>query len=706
MKKESIVLISGLVLAQCAHAQSVSDTSMIEAVEVKSRLSNSSAPISHTLDYIYLSRNALLRNQGNTFINTLEKIPGISAINTGVGIAKPVIRGMSLNRVIVNEFGIKQEGQQWGVDHGLEIDQYNVDQVEILKGPVSVLYGSDGIGGVINILPSPIPYTDTFGGSALVNYKSNNNLKGVSAQLYQKKNGHYSLFRITTQHFGDYKVPADSFYYNRYQLPIYNNRLKNTSGQELSLSFLHRIEKEWGQANFYVSNFYQKSGFFVGAFGKPRAYQLTHDGNYNDINDPYQQLNHFKAIVNTHFHLPTGRLELDAGFQHNHRQEKSSLHQHGFNPTVPKDLALALRLATTNLNVRYTIEGAKYKNVTAWNNALQINKVNGYEFLIPNYNAINTGISNFFEYRKSNRLLFNAGLRIDYAQQKVAAGEVNVYDNSGNYLKTDTRNAAFSKQYFNVSGSLGANYVYSHRHQFKVNSGTAYRIPAVVELAANGVHHGTFRHEVGNQMLDPERGMMFDFSWDYHDKRLKLGFTPFINYFNNYIYLSPSGRYSTLAEAGQVYQYIQAPVLFWGGEFDVDVDLAQDLKLNSNVEYVWNKNQQNNLALPFTPPLSWMNELVFKPTQWQKLSGFQAFVNGQYFAAQNRVDRNEPTTPGYFLMNLGITHHIKLGDNRLQIMLQLRNILNEHYYNNMSRYRILNLPEQGRNIQCLIKFDF
>lgn len=705
MDKRLYFLILGLTSSLLTFGQQDKDTTVIESVEIRSKQSASS-PIGHTLDYIYLSRNALLRNQGNTFINTLEKIPGISAINTGVGIAKPVIRGMSLNRVIVNEFGIKQEGQQWGVDHGLEIDQYNVDQVEILKGPVSVLYGSDGIGGVINILPSPIPYSDTFGGSVLVNYKSNNNLKGVSAQLYAKQNAHYTLFRITAQHFGDYKVPADSFYYNRYKLPIYNNRLKNTSGKEFNVSLLHRIEKSWGQANIYLSNFYQQSGFFVGAFGKPRAYQLTHDGSYNDINDPYQNLNHFKAIINTHFHLPKGRLEADFGLQHNYRQEKSSLHQHGNNPNVPKDLALSLKLLTANLNFRYSLENARYKNVIAFTNAFQQNRIGGYEFLIPNYHTFQTGISNFFEYRPSAKWLINAGLRLDFATQNIKQGVVETFDNNGNLSHNENRNEAINKQYYNVSGSIGTNYILSHHHQFKINIGSAYRIPAVVELAANGVHHGTFRHELGNAYLNPERGAMFDISWDYHHRFIKWGVTPFVNYFDNYIYLSPSGRYSTLAEAGQIYNYIQAPVIFWGGEIDADIDIYPSLKWNTNVEYVWNKNINTDLGLPFTPPMSWMNELVYKPKNLEWLNGFQIFVNGQYFSAQNRVDRNEPTTPSYFLMNFGASHTFHLGQTKLNFMLQVRNLLNEQYLNNMSRYRILNLPEQGRNIQALVKIDF
>src|SRR5690606_32575698 len=132
----------------------------------------------------------------------------------------PVIRGLSMNRIIVNEYNIKQEGQQWGLDHGLEIDQFNVDKVEIIKGPVSIIYGSDGIGGVINISAPPLPQEDTLTGELISSYKANNNLLGSSGRLAWKKNNWYISARSTYQNYSLYKVPADSFLYNSYKLPI------------------------------------------------------------------------------------------------------------------------------------------------------------------------------------------------------------------------------------------------------------------------------------------------------------------------------------------------------------------------------------------------------------------------------------------------------------------------------------------------------
>lgn len=194
-----------------------------------------SGPIEQSQTVIVVDRDQLEKNSAETFVNALERIPGISAINTGVGISKPVIRGMSFNRVMVNDHGIKQEGQQWGADHGLEIDPFDVDRVEIVKGPASLIYGSDAMGGVINIQPGPIPAAGTHRGHYIGNYRSNNDLHAHSAMIEGSEGGFFYKARITTQDYGNYRVPANSFLYASYRLPIYDQMLTNTAGESGTL---------------------------------------------------------------------------------------------------------------------------------------------------------------------------------------------------------------------------------------------------------------------------------------------------------------------------------------------------------------------------------------------------------------------------------------------------------------------------------------
>lgn len=314
----------------------------------------------HTLAMEILDA-AYLRDKGRgTLAKALEDIPGINAIQTGVGIAKPVIRGMSHNRIIVNHLGIKQEGQQWGSDHGLEIDVFEPGRIEIIKGPSSLRYGSDGLGGVINIFAPRLPADSSFEGSFQTLYKSNNHLFGTSAMVQGSRNDRVFRARISTQDFGDYRVPADEFTYNSYVLPLYENRLKNTAGRERNLSLMGGVKKNWGYSTLTVSNFYQKAALFVGAVGIPRSYQLTPDGNNRNIDLPYQQTNHFKVISNTSLLWGRNWTEIDLGYQVNSRQEHSNPHAHGKSELDESTLAHGLNLQTLSGNFR------RYQQKNRW----------------------------------------------------------------------------------------------------------------------------------------------------------------------------------------------------------------------------------------------------------------------------------------------------------------------------------------------------
>ena len=334
----------------------------------------------------------LKQQNSGTLINSLQRIPGINAINTGVGIAKPVIRGMSFNRVLVMDKGIKQEGQQWGADHGLEIDQYDPERLEIIKGPSSLLYGSDGIGGAIRILPPTLPGNDHLSGDFFSTYKTNNQLIGTSMGLGGAKNDNFFRLRFSTQDFGDYSVPAESFVYNGFVLPIYNNKLKNTAGKERNVSLSLGTHKEWGASSITVSNFHQKAGLFPGATGIPREYQLDDDGDSRNIDLPRQVVNHLKIISNTTIVIGKDWFEADLGYQQNDRKEEGAPHAHGYQPTPDGDLALGLNLKTVSGDLRYNHELGEHLNgIYGIQGQWQSNRHSGFEFLLPDFRAANIG---------------------------------------------------------------------------------------------------------------------------------------------------------------------------------------------------------------------------------------------------------------------------------------------------------------------------
>lgn len=660
--------------------------------------------VKNSLNIESADRDFIEKQAGNTFSNALEKIPGISSANVGVGIAKPVIRGMSSNRVLVTENGIKQEGQQWGSDHGLELDQYNVDRVEILKGPATLLYGSDAIGGVINILPPPIPMDGKLNLSALGFFKSNNNAYGSSLMAEGSKKKYFFRARATWQEFGDYKVPADSFTYNTYRLPIYNQHLKNTAGNELNFSLSGGLMRDWGMLRVTASQFSQEAGLFPGATGIPRAYSLLHDNNYRNIDLPRQLNTHRKFLLNLNIKTKKGWWENDLGYQINFRREEAPAHAHGYVPDENNTTALGLDLQTLTFNSRlHSAIRNKIKTVLGVHVQNMHNAVSGFEFLLPSYNSWQTGAYYFLEYRKNDRSTYNTGLRADFAHFDFASHRQPVYDNNQVFLYYNENSPAFQRNFLNWSAAAGASFEPSHEFNIKLNASRSFRFPNAAELSANGVHHGTFRHEMGDSSLLPEVGYQMDLGLILHEKHYIFKLTPFFNYFSNYLFLRPNAEFSPLPGAGQIYRFTQAEVIYAGLEFYGEMHFIESLHLECAAEYVYNYNFNSGLPLPFTPPGSVSFGPEYSHVGKKKIKSWFIASEIKYYFAQSRTDRNENTTPAYYLLSASAGIELSIGKQKMELMLRANNLSNQHYLNHLSRYRLLNLPEQGRNFSIVLK---
>lgn len=695
-----------LALAQVSTEDTIyqDDSEQLEHIEI---IGNRPTIALDALNHQVIHKEFLLKNQANTFIQSLDILPGISSIQAGAGISKPVIRGMSMNRVIVNELGIKQENQQWGLDHGLEIDQYNVEEVEIIKGPVALIYGSDGIGGAINVLPPKRLLRDTQSCDITANYKTGNQLLGGSGRYIFAKNNWNVLVRISYQNYADYRVPSDSFYYNTYRLPLYNQKLKNTAGREWNQSIMLRRFGNRSNHTLFISNVYQKAGFFPGAFGIPRHFQLLPDASERNIDKPHHIVNHTKAIYNGRFFLPLGILKSDIGIQRNLRKEISNPHAHGNTALPNNDLALGLQLITFTANHALEIQRPNWQAQVGVSFQYQNNQSTGFEFLSPDFIQTQLGVYSYAQGKLTPQLKLSGGIRYDFAYQNAQEGYVNIYDNNGSIIDKTLRSPAYQNHYHNISGGLGIKYHFLHDVETALHVGTAYRIPLINELLSNGVHHGNFRHEMGDSSLKPERGLMLDWVLDYHTTQAHLSLTPFLSWFDNYIYLHPSGKFSPLPEAGQIYLYKNTPALFTGAELQFDYKFSKVFQASQNIEYVWNKNLENKQGLPFTPPFSARTELnISLDTKSADKVTKQFTLVGHYFAAQHRVDINEPPTPGYYLVHAMANVSFPFSSKRLSVFINIQNLLNKRYLNNMSRYRLLNLPEQGINAQILVRLEF
>ncbi len=667
----------------------------------------------HTLAMEILDTDFLRKKGKSTLANALEDIPGINAINTGVGIAKPVIRGMSHNRIIVNNQGIKQEGQQWGSDHGLEIDVFEPGRIEIIKGPASLRYGSDGLGGVINIFSPALPEDSSFTGSFQTMYKTNNGLLGVSAMAQGGKDSKIFRVRLSSQDFGDYRVPAETFTYNSYVLPIYNNRLKNTAGNERNLSVMGGIKKNWGYTTLTASNFHQKSALFVGAVGIPRSYQLTPDGNNRNIDLPYQQTDHLKIVSNTSMLWGKNWAEMDVAYQMNLRRERSNPHAHGKGLRPEGTLAHGMTLQTVSANLRYFQQKENESRVWGMQAEAQQNTRKGFEYLMPQYGRLASGVYVIEEFSWKNRYSFSGGLRADYGLIDILETSEAIYLDERTIGRYYQRNAPVRKSFANLSGSAGLSYYPSQELNMKLNLGTSFRMPGANELAINGIHHGTFRHELGNADLKSERGYQADANVSFQKKFLSVVASGFGAYYRDYIYLAPTAMFSSsldpdaFPEGGQVYQFLQNNAVYGGGELAIDFHPLHRLHIKSTFECVYNLNLDSRLPLPFTPPPSAFSETSYNfPLRGRVLTDLLLGVSLKKVWAQDRTDRNEKPTGSYHIFGATVSATLEAGRFRADLSLTAQNLGNRFYINHLSRYKLLNLPEQGQNFSFNLLIPF
>ena len=657
-------------------------------------------------------RDFLRKHFTGNFMQAMENIPGVQAMDIGSGFSKPMIRGMGFNRVAVLENGIKQEGQQWGADHGLELDAFNVDAVNVMKGPASLLYGSDAMGGVIDIAPVLVPAENVLFGDVTLLGKSVNETIGASLMLGIKRNAWYTRLRYSEQRFGDYRIPADTIVYLTQKMPVYGRRLKNTAGWERNVNFFTQYQKKGYKSNLAVSNVFQKTGFFPGAHGVPDLSRLEDDGDSRNIDLPYSKVNHLKVTTHQQYAWEKFILSGDIGYQNNHREEWSAFHTHYGTQPLPEtdpDKELAFNLNTFSFSAKGRwIGSSSWEHRMGWDSQFQRNTISGYSFLFPEYDRFTTGISWLTTYRPDNTLSVSGGVRYDY-------GRMRVFAHDDPYLATYLQEQGYDEEqvefyrwnsrrvnrsFGDYSLSLGVVWTPSMRHQLKVNVGRSFRLPGANELASNGVHHGTFRHEQGDATLSSEQGWQMDASYQLKYGRWSVYVSPFVNWFSNYIFLRPTGEWSVLPHTGQIYRYTQTEALFAGAEASVELTVLPTLNYRISGEYVYTYNCDERIPLSFSPPATLRNTLT-----WQR-KRYMLYAEWQSIAKQNRVDRNEDRTPGANLFHIAGSLDLPVAGTEVEITLTVRNLFNTRYYNHLSFYRKVEIPEPGRNFQLLIKVPF
>ena len=645
-----------------------------------------------------ISAEQMNENSAMNLIDRLRNVPGIDQIATGSSISKPVIRGLGYNRVITLHNGIRQEGQQWGDEHGIEIDEYSIDKIEIIKGPGSLMYGSDGIAGVLNFLsPKALP-VGTYKTQLISNYQSNAQLIGNSLSTSGNHKGVQWLGRFSSKYAGNYQ--------NKYDGKVYNSGFNETNG-----SLFLGINKKWGYSHLNASTFNTNVNLVEGerdslgnfVFGRADgsiASATGKDLKGYKIGYPHQQIHHLRISLNNYFMLKHGTINFDLGFQNNKRKEFGDV-------TDPKAIALFFDLNTLNYNLRYNFKENKgWETATGVNGMYQSNTNKGQEYLIPNYQSFDIG--GFLHTKKTfkNKLTFAAGIRFDNRAMNAdelildSTGMATNQLNAGSFLKFE----GFTQNYSGISGSIGISYQVAKHSTLKANISRGFRAPNIAEIASNGRHEGSFRYEYGTVQLNSEISHQFDLAYFYNSDHLTIEVTPFTNLISNYVYakklVTATGMDSIPdpTDPAPAYQFAQGNATLMGGEFyfDLHPHPLDWLHLENSFSYVQGllKNQSDSTKyLPFIPAPKYRAAIKAEFKKVGKhMNNFYFKIALDHYFKQDKCYAaygTETVTPGYSLVSAGFGGTIATTKKKdlLAIYVSAENLANIAYQSHLSRLK-------------------
>ncbi len=652
---------------------------------------------------VQVNSKFISQNFSGSLMQTLEALPGVKAMAIGSGQSKPIIRGLGFNRLAVSEDGIKHEGQQWGDDHGLEIDQFAIDRAEVIKGPAALLYGSDAIGGVLNLYTNHIP-TEPFEGAVQLFGRTNNEQLGLSAKVGGRNRNFFYRANITLIDYADYRVPADSIQYYSYYIRLKDGRLRNTAGLERDGSVMLGYAGYNFHTDVRISDSYAKSGFFANAHGlEVRLSDIDYDHSRRDVDLPYQWVNHLKVISHTSWRNDVALVEARLAYQNNLRQEHSEPISHGYMPQPDGTLERRFNKNTFTANFIAHYHLDKHFLQAGVNGEYQHNQRGGWGFIIPEFNSSNVGMFVFDRYSLREDLIFNAGVRFDAALTHIKQYQdwyqTPTLDGSTDYAVRSTEQR---RHFHSLTYSAGVNYTLDN-WILKANAGKSFRVPIPKELGADGINYHIFRYERGNAMLDPEESYQIDASIIWKSNKLQVQVEPYVNYFPNYIYLNPSAQY---VEGLQLYSYRQARVLRYGFEAQAEYRFNEHWQAQLQGEYLYARQrsgEKKGYTLPFSTP--WSADADVRYSFDYKGNGYVK-LNVHLVGKQNEIVPPEKPTDGYWTLNLSAGKDFNLRKHTLHAVLNANNLLNRRYYDHTSYYRLIDVPEPGRNFSLMIGLDF
>jgi iron complex outermembrane receptor protein len=622
---------------------------------------------------VALESKSLAENLNTNIIDAIAKMPGINAVTTGPNVSKPYIHGLGYNRILTLFDGIRQEGQQWGDEHGIEVDENSVDRIEVVKGPASLIYGSDALAGVVNLLPAQIVPDGTMKGAILTNYQSNNRLYEGSFSLAGNKKGLVWGGRISHKQATNYQNKIDG-------------RVYGTAFNESDLNGFVGLNKSWGYSHLKFSvydNLQEIPDGSRDSTTRKFTKQITEadtlrlivpnsELNSYKIAALHQHVQHYRLYSSNNFIIGSGKLAVTLGLQQNVRREFS----HPEDEYIP---GLYLVLNTFTYDFKYHLpDMSGWEPAIGLNGMYQTNANKGTEFLIPDYNQFDIGPFVFIK-KSFSEFDVSAGLRYDKRifkndEMLTRPNPKNGYDMQVGLQDTIGAYHAFNNFKNTISGysgSIGLTYNLAKEFLIKGNVARGFRAPNVLEISANGVHPGTLIYQVGNPVFKPEFSLQEDLTLFYSSYHINGSIGVFNNNISNYIFnqklINHLGKDSIVVRGNHTFKFQQSQAQLYGGEADLDIHPhpLDWLHFENSISLVYGFNKGGNGVTvsdsskysPFIPPLHTNSELrAGMKKAFKHFSSPYAKIGMEYYAKQDRAyltDGTETPTPGYTLFNCG-----------------------------------------------------
>ena len=635
---------------------------VVSGLTGSSLMARSPSPVS------VVSPRELQETASTNIIDAVAHQPGVSQLTTGSGISKPIIRGLGYNRIVVVNDGIRQEGQQWGDEHGIEIDPQSVHTVEILKGPASLMYGSDALAGVLVMHEDHVMPQGKMAANVGGEYQSNQRLWDYTANFAGNRGGVVWNWRWSEKDAGEYENKLDG-------------RVPGSQYHEQALTGMTGINRSWGYSHLKLSAYHLKPGLVEG--------ERNENGNL-EPSGAFQQIYHYKAVLDNSFLVGDGNVKLLVGYQQNKRKEFEA--EEG----EVSEAGLYFRLHTLSFEARYLSAAiGNWTFASGFSGMWQRSENLGSEYLIPSYHLLDGGLFASATYQWE-RMTLSGGLRVD--RRHLHSYEL--HDDG------DLRFQAFSRNFTGATGCLGVIFNLSSQSCLRLNVSRGFRAPNLSELGSNGEHEGTFRYELGNNRLNPEYSWQGDIGADFSSEIVSAQVSLFASDISNYIFLQ------RLSPDDNIFQYQSGHARLWGGEAVLDVHLVEPLHFENTfslVNAVQLHQSFDARYLPFTPAPRWTSDLRYDIVRDGIHVLNNTFVSAgmECYLRQNHVhsaNETETVTPSYTLFSISSgTDILHKGRRLCSLFLTIQNLFDRSYLSHLSRLKYAEdgpIHNMGRNV-CL-----